>query len=272
MPPSSKRPKIAFWPFPWALGAVGVVLLLQYLVHTAVNQLTLLLGLNPGPGFLLWCLPPLFCIALTLEATRRWRSLSLWESLRFLGVKALKGRSWVSGLLLSIPILEGYWLAARNYQSHGVPVSFFPVWPFLLVLFTVSAGLYEEIFFRGFLFQSLRTGRSFLSAASLSSLLWVLAHWSAAFTGPNVRYVFPAAITFLLGLAGAYVFERSGNAIWSWMIVHVVIDSIGLLNIGNTGLFRAPVGWPMAYVFIGELLCVILAFPLANGFWPARRK
>lgn len=70
---------------------------------------------------------------------------------------------------------------------------------------------------------------------------------------------------FFLGIAAAWVFEKTGNALWSWGMVHVAIDSIGLLNIGNTGLFRAPVGGSMAYLFGGEALCILLAFPLAHA-------
>lgn len=266
------HPKTSSQPFTWALGVVIGALFIQYLAQTMVNGLVSSFKLDRGLELLLGCFPPLLVIALTLVMTQQMRSLPRKGSLRFLGLKGISPRSLALALILSVPILEGYYLAAKNYQGHGIPVALHPTWPFLLVLFIVSPGFYEEIFFRGFLFQTLRTGRSFLGAASLSSLLWVLAHWSHAFTGVNVRFVFPGLMIFLLGIAGAYVFERSGNVLWSWMVVHVVVDSIGLLNIGNTGLFRAPVGWPMAYVFIGELLTVILAFPLSNWFYPIRRK
>ena len=190
-----------------------------------------------------------------------------------MGLKAFSGRQAALGLLLSLPVLAGYMGTAWDYRSHGVPVSFFPEWPALLVLFTVSAGFYEELAFRGFLFQYLRPGRSFLSAAALSSLLWSLSHWGTAFLATRVRIVFPEIVIFLLGLAGAYVFEKSGKALWSWMIVHLAVDSIGLVNIGNAGLFRAPVGAPMRFLFGGEALCLLLAFPITRWFWPrARRK
>ena len=88
----------------------------------------------------------------------------------------------------------------------------------------------------------------------------------------GVRVFFPEIAIFLLGLAGAYVFEKSGNTIWSWMIVHLAVDAIGLVNIGNTGLFRAPVGSSMRYLFGGEALCILLAFPLAAWFWAGRPR
>src|SRR5208282_4991459 len=138
-----------------------------------------------------------------------------------------------------------------HYLGKGVPVTIAPGWPGLLIYFIASAGVFEEILFRGFLFQTLRANRSFLSAAALSSLLWCLSHLGNAFTGANVRILFPEIMVFLLGIAGAYVFEKSGNMIWTWMIVHVAVDFIGLLNIGNTGFFRAPIGSSMAYMFGG---------------------
>lgn len=157
-------------------------------------------------------------------------------------------------------------------MNRGVPVSLFPEWPALLVLFVISAGFYEELVFRGLLFRYLRPGRSFFSAAVLSSLLWSLSHWGSAFMVTRVRIFFPEVVIFLLGLAGAYVFEKSGNSVWSWMIVHLAVDSIGLVNIGNTGLFRAPVGASMRYLFGGEALCFLLAFPLARWFWSPPTK
>lgn len=256
------------WSFGLALAATGFLLLLQYLLQAAAGRIITAFALGHPAGLLLLCLPPLAGAGLASFMVMKWKGLGWVDSLRFMGFKRPGGRRVLLGLLLSAPVLGGYFLSARHFEALGIPVSFFPEWPYLLVLFTVSAGFYEELVFRGFLFQFLRAGRPFPLAASLASFLWVLSHWGNSLTGANIRLLFPGVIVFLLGIAGAYVFEKSGNALWSWMIVHLAVDSIGLVNIGNTGLFRAPVGHAMAYYFAGEALCVVLAFPLANWFWP----
>jgi membrane protease YdiL (CAAX protease family) len=67
-----------------------------------------------------------------------------------------------------------------------------------------------------------------------------------------------------MGLAAAYVFERTGNSLWSWTIVHLAINAVGLVNIGNAGMFLAPIGASMGYLFGGEFLCLLLAYPLVR--------
>jgi membrane protease YdiL (CAAX protease family) len=239
----------------------------QYLLQALTGLLTGSLALGHSAGLLLLSFPSLACAGLATLMVMRWKGLGWMESLRFMGLKPLDGKQAALGLVLSLPVLGGYFLAVRNYLGQGTSVSVFPEWPALLVLFVASAGFYEELVFRGFLFQALRPGRSFLSAAALSSLLWALSHWGITFFQTRVRVFFPEMVIFLLGIAGAYVFEKSRCSIWSWMIVHLAIDSIGLVNIGNTGLFRAPIGPSMRYLFGGEALCILFAFPLAWWFW-----
>lgn len=253
------------WPFYWALAATLFLLLVQYFLQMAVVRVTNGLTLGHAAGLLLLCFPPLACAGLACIFIKRMTPLSWAECLAFAGLKRIRVRPVALGILLSLPVLGGYFLAARHYLGRGIPVSFFPEWPFLLVLFVLSAGLCEELVYRGFLFQCLRTQRSFFSAATLSSFLWALSHLGNAFMGARVRVLLPEIMVFFLGIAAAWVFEKTGNALWSWGMVHVAIDSIGLLNIGNTGLFRAPVGGSMAYLFGGEALCILLAFPLAHA-------
>lgn len=264
--------KKAPWPFAWALAAAILFFLTQSLLQYFVGRLADRLGSDPSTGLLFQCLPPLGCIALASFLVMKWKSLDLAGSLRFMGLKPISGRQAILGLLLASPVLAGYGLALHSYLGRGISVALFPTWPALLVLLVVSAGFYEELAFRGFLFQYLRSGQSFLLAAAFSSFLWTLSHWGMGFMATGVRVFFPEMVIFLLGLAGAYVFEKSGNAVWSWMIVHLAVDSIGLVNIGNTGFFRAPVDSSLRYLFGGEAVCLLLAFPLAAWFGPGPKR
>jgi membrane protease YdiL (CAAX protease family) len=258
------KPWGTHWAFLFTSLATGLYLAVQFLV-------TRLMAYHPmpnGPCLLLLNLPPLASTLLTVFFTGKWKSLSWQQSLNYLGFKRPDARQALGALLAVLPLFAGYFLAFQAYRRAGIYVGLYPEWPFLALYFFINAGLYEEMLFRGLLFQSLRTGRSFLIAASLAALLWVADHWLGFFPGLQGRVLFSGAAVFLLGLSGAYFFERAGNNIWGWMFVHLAVDSIGLVNIGNFGLFRAPVGGPAAFLFGGMFLCAIITFPLARWLLP----
>jgi hypothetical protein len=79
-----------------------------------------------------------------------------------------------------------------------------------LVLFALSAcvlaPLFEETFFRGFLFQGLGSWRGPLLAALLSSALWSIGHQQLIIFMP----------IFILGLLMCWAFKRSGS-LWTTM-------------------------------------------------------
>lgn len=221
-------------------------------------------GFGPDLSTLVWCLPSFAAGTIILLITRQSRALSWVETLAYLGFKKPNKLRLGLGLALATPVLVGYVEAYVSYKHKGFSVALFPEWPFLLVWFFAGSILFEEMVFRGYLFQALRERWSFLPSALLSSFTWALAHFGNAFLGSHVRYVFPEILLFLLGLAGAYVFEKTGNSIWSWMIVHLAINGVGLVNIGDAGLFRAPIGAPIGYLFGGEFLCLLLTVPLVR--------
>lgn len=228
------------------------------------------MGLGEDLSTLAWCLPSLIGGGMVILLTRRSRSLSLRESLQYLGFKKPTIQRLGLGVALATPVLVGYVEAYFDYSRKGFSMVFFPQWPFLLLWFFAGSVFFEELVFRGYLFQALRGRWPFFPSALLSSFAWALAHFGNAFWGAHVRYFFPDILIFLLGLAAATVFERTGNSIWSWMIAHMAINAVGLVNIGNAGLFLAPIGASVGYLFGGEFLCLLLAYPLAR--WATRGK
>ncbi|HVZ79198.1 MAG TPA: CPBP family intramembrane glutamic endopeptidase [bacterium] len=246
-----------------ALGHTAWITLLFYICQNLVLRWTERAGLGPDPSILVWCLPSVLLILATVLLTRRLRAQGWKESLAYLGFKAVTGQRLGLGFVLSVPVLVGYGEGYVAYVHKGFSMSLFPQWPFLLAWFLVGT-FFEELVFRGFLFQNLRERWAFGPAALVSSFAWALAHFGNAFLGAHVRFLFPDILVFLLGLTGAYVFERSGNSILPWMMAHLAINLVGLVNIGNAGLFLTPLGAPIGYLFGGEILCLLIAVPVTR--------
>ena len=98
----------------------------------------------------------------------------------------------------------------------------------------ILAPLFEEVFFRGFLFQGFASWRGALWGAVISSALWSAGHAELALFVPF----------FVIGLLQCWVFRRGGS-IWTNVAVHVDDQRarrrhLGALNqIVSTGVTEA---------------------------------
>jgi membrane protease YdiL (CAAX protease family) len=105
-------------------------------------------------------------------------------------------------------------------QNHLV--SQFPHTTAGLVLLVIGAcvlaPLFEETFFRGFLFQGLAAWRGAFWGAVISSTLWSAVHMQSAVLLP----------LFVNGLLLCWVFRR-GRSIWTNIAVHATINAIAVL-------------------------------------------
>ncbi|MDX1378170.1 MAG: type II CAAX endopeptidase family protein [Anaerolineales bacterium] len=90
-----------------------------------------------------------------------------------------------------------------------------PLW-FVLVG-VVFAPIIEEIFFRGFLFQGLRSQYGWMRAGLLSSAIFAVGHLDPVALIP----------TFVLGCLLAYVYHRS-NSVWPGIILHFLVNALGM--------------------------------------------
>ena len=260
----STRPLKAFFHVLWITSSF-------YLLQNLDLRWTERIGLSPGLSALAWALPSILFTGLAVLLTMKSKGVGLSEDLGHLGFKAVTWERIGLGLALATPVLVGYGEGYLAYTHKGFSVTLFPQWPFLMVWF-LAGTLFEEVVFRGFLFQALRERWTFGPSALLSSFAWTLAHFGNAFLGSHVKFFFPDTLIFLLGVAGAYVFERSGNSILPWLIVHLSINLVGSVNIGNAGLFLTPLGAPVGYLFGGEILCLLAAVPVTRWLLPKDRK
>ena len=83
-------------------------------------------------------------------------------------------------------------------------------------LLSISAGVWEEIYFRGFLLAYLTYFFGVLSAVIASSLVFALAHLYQGWVN--------AGIVFAMGVIFSVIFVWSGS-LWLAMFLHVVIDA-----------------------------------------------
>ncbi|QJC50950.1 CPBP family intramembrane metalloprotease [Paenibacillus albicereus] len=92
-----------------------------------------------------------------------------------------------------------------------------------LLIGIVSAGIvspvYEEIFYRGFIYRWLRTRTGRTGAIVLSSLIFTLAHYPTLNAMP---------VNFLSGIVLAWTYERTGSVV-PGMIVHGAFNTIAVL-------------------------------------------
>lgn len=213
----------------------------------------------------------LIFLAFVAFAIMRTKRISYFQSLEFLGFKKPDHYQIAVGLICSAPIIFCDYLAFKNGLATGYQASIRTDWLIKIILIFLGAGLFEEGLMRGFFFHYLRQKHTFLSAAAFSGILWGLSHidflfsdsWLGLSTDKKIFYFFELmCFLFLLSFPSAYIFERSGNIIWGWLIVHVVYDSqiiLGLSGYGETIIVAQTI-----YPKIGAILSVLVAFPVAH--------
>jgi membrane protease YdiL (CAAX protease family) len=94
-------------------------------------------------------------------------------------------------------------------------------------LLLVTAPAAEELFFRGFLFRSLRERFRFWPAALLSAIPFGLVHWQQAPWQDNLILVVPLAV---VGVCLAALYERRGNLLAN-IAGHAAFNLVGFVII-----------------------------------------
>ncbi len=260
------------WAYVWMVFLTVIVLGIQNLGQLLLQWMGGLLGVGGGVVVALLAVPPFLCVVVTAFFVMKWNSTSWRESFWYLGFKKLNSRQLAVGCISLIPVAVGNGFSYLYYFQHGISVEPFKNWFSLWLVIFITSGFFEEVFFRGFIFQTLRKKSSFLIAAVFSSSLWGISHLVDLLGGFNQEVLLTdlatALVAFFLGLAAVYVFERGGYVIWGWSLTHVLFDSMGLANIDHKGLFSLPTGLPALYQGTGIALCVIITFPLGRWLLP----
>ncbi|TYA10669.1 CPBP family intramembrane metalloprotease [Paenibacillus faecis] len=146
------------------------------------------------------------------------------------GLKPFDRKNWKLIALSSVALLVGAVIIMEltsflgNTYENSKTVALRENTTFLAVLIAFITGavispLYEEIFYRGFLYRWLRTRVGLTGALLLSASIFTLIHI------PTYN-VMPA--NFWSGVIFAYAYERTGS-IWPSVIIHGVTNGIMVL-------------------------------------------
>ncbi len=202
----------------------------------------------------------LLVIILVIALEKRMSGKAFLESAKSLGFKSIARDKWTIVLLGCIPLLAAYAVLILGMKRSPVLV---PLFPMVLLKFLLSQGIGEEIVFRGFIFQKLRAGRSFYSAAFLSAVLFSVVHLANFVHGFSMQLLVGVAISmafaFLLSFPMAALFEVCGSSILGLAVWHVVIDSLNFFQdlLGETSL-------PMVIYLSGVALSAALMLWLCH--------
>ena len=127
---------------------------------------------------------------------------------------------------LAVSAVQAILHCSYYYMSHGgslainLNLGFAAWWNVIL-----TAGVVEEVVFRGLIFQYLNRMFSFITAAAVSSVLFALAHipyWIASgalFTKPMLYIVYDFIFIFFIGFLWAFLLKKTGS-LWSNIIHH----------------------------------------------------
>ncbi|UNK18024.1 CPBP family intramembrane metalloprotease [Paenibacillus sp. N3/727] len=170
-------------------------------------------------------------IAVVLTAGLYWVALRpkrlSWSEL---GVRSFPAKDWGRILLWTLLLIVGSVLVmvltsfiGNTYENSKTEAMQQNVTFFTVLIAFVSAAiispLYEEIFYRGFLYRWLRTRLGMRWAILLSSLIFTVIHIPTYNAMP---------VNFLGGVVFAWAYERS-NSIWPAVIIHGLVNGIAVM-------------------------------------------
>ncbi|MCX8124447.1 MAG: CPBP family intramembrane metalloprotease [Spirochaetes bacterium] len=163
-----------------------------------------------------------------------------WFSFKSLGINVKQLRQWLWGIVLFVVVFILYTLITISFifakKMYGLEIESFwyfplpdwkPVYIFLYVIYlSITAGIYEEIIYRGIVIHQLKTITSNTWVlVCTSTLLFIAIHWSM---GPGTWLE-----AGLWGALWAYLFIKT-NSLLPIMIAHFLYDVVSIY-----GLFGA---------------------------------
>ena len=171
-------------------------------------------------------LSTIVCVGLILVIIKIRRRATIAE---YLGLRRITKKTIlillaiVAGIILLSDILN---LILGNPFSSDWMVNIYntSIWPVLFwIAVVICAPLFEEVFFRGFLFVGFRQSRiGVVGTIGLTALVWALLH---------VQYgVFEIATIFVLGIALGVIRHKT-DSLWSPLLMHVFINLIATLEV-----------------------------------------
>ncbi|TKI62842.1 CPBP family intramembrane metalloprotease [Lysinibacillus mangiferihumi] len=147
-------------------------------------------------------------VGITSISLKQWKTILCYSVLLMIGA-------------LLIVVLTSYiGISVENSKTQAIQqnITFFTV----LIAFlsaAVISPIYEEIFYRGFLYRWLRTRLGLVGAIILSSFIFTIAHIPTYNVMP---------VNFFSGIIFALAYERT-NSIWPSIIIHGLTNGMMVL-------------------------------------------
>lgn len=202
-------------PGEWARLLVGLVL-----IYGVFELSARALGSDRGQ----W--GPLVCAVVlgAAIAVERWLfRRDLREAAMDLGLGWPRGAGVAVALGVVVLLLLTAWALL---SLAGAPPRWVPGSAALLPGLLAQGGIAEETLFRGYLFGTLRRGRGFWAAAGVSTLPFVAVHLSLFLTMPWPLASAAVALSAVLAIPLASLFERGGSTVWAPALAHFVIQAV----------------------------------------------
>jgi membrane protease YdiL (CAAX protease family) len=250
---------------PWATVGLGLVIFLVFFIAQAVATMalifpTLLSFIQSSAGQIdpfgligaieklvatrmglitsvATCASAVFGVGLIMLFTMIRKGVSIAE---YLGLKRITVKQVLAvlGILAGfIVLLDGLGIFINREASNDFVVNIYTtsVWPVLLwVSLIIFAPIFEEAFFRGFLFEGFRQSRlGPIGAVLLTAFAWALLH---------IQYdLFNIATIFIMGILLGVVRIKTGS-LWSTIIMHGFNNMVALIVIALQ--LEGLISWP----------------------------
>ncbi len=171
-----------------------------------------------------------FALLLNSLMLYAWQAGSAWFfSLRIRGEglvawgfrRPTKAFFWTIPLALICVYAIAYFHDVIVHPEQQEILTFFPRTPsgvvLLVLLAVVAAPLFEELFFRGFVFRGLANSWGWPAGAAMTAIVFGAAHLQLSVFLP----------LFALGFALAWVYQRTGS-IWTSIALHAIFNGISV--------------------------------------------
>lgn len=149
-------------------------------------------------------------------------------------------------------------------SSNSIPLDNFGWYVLWLLLFAFIPAFFEELIFRGVIFNGLKRGIGSLGAIFLSSLLFALMHQSLN------QFIYP----FVMGCIFALVLNKTNNLVYPFLmhlfnnittITIQYLENVGAINV--TGL---AINW--VYILVSIILALVVGALFFLFYWFYLRK
>jgi membrane protease YdiL (CAAX protease family) len=209
------------------------------------------LGSDRGQGGLAVCA---IVVAALIGLERGFFSASITTAIAALGFGRPNGRGVAAAIAFSLALL----LVVPCYAvMAGTTFTYWPGWIAVVPGLFAQAGIAEEALFRAYLFGHLRNGRSFWRAALLSMVPFAAVHAFIFTTNPWPIAVAAVALSIVLSMPFAHLYELGGRTIWGPAIAHAVIQGtvkVVVFPADAAGMFATL--WMAASAVLGVIVLI----------------